>query len=74
MPKCSENLGLCCYVNSLLQCFYHIFEFKNHFIENKDKYKEKYPIYKASVAPWKTLRMKNMIIVLSYLRNEIKKN
>lgn len=51
MPKCSENLGLCCYLNSLLQCFYHISEFKNHFIENKDKYKEKYPIYKASMAP-----------------------
>ena len=40
------NLGLSCYMNSLLQCFYHIPELREYFIENIDNFTEK-PLCKA---------------------------
>ena len=39
-PMGLYNLGLTCYMNSLLQCFFHIIELRNYFIENRNKYKE----------------------------------
>ena len=34
-PKGLENLGGCCYMNSTLQCLYHIKEFTNYIFKNK---------------------------------------
>lgn len=34
-PKGLRNLGGCCYMNSTLQCFYHIKEFTDYFLKNK---------------------------------------
>lgn len=34
-PKGLKNLGGCCYMNSTLQCFFHIKEFTNYFLKNK---------------------------------------
>ena len=45
-PKGLYNLGLNCYMNSLLQCFYYIKELREYFIENKDKFNEKQKICK----------------------------
>ena len=47
-PKGLYNLGLSCYMNSLLQCLYYIKELREYFIENKNKFSEdKQPICKA---------------------------
>ena len=40
-PKGLKNLGGCCYMNSTLQCFYHIKEFTNYFLKDKKKIKSK---------------------------------
>ena len=37
-PKGLYNLGLSCYMNSLLQCLYFVPELREYFIENKDKF------------------------------------
>ena len=34
-PKGLENLGGCCYMNSTLQCLYHIKEFTNYIFKNR---------------------------------------
>ena len=34
-PKGLENLGGCCYMNSTLQCLYHIKEFTNYILKNR---------------------------------------
>ena len=46
-PKGLVNLGLNCYMNSLLQCLFYIKELREHFIENKDKFNENQPVCKA---------------------------
>jgi ubiquitin C-terminal hydrolase len=46
-PKGLKNLGLRCYMNSLLQCFYYIPELRKYFIENKDSFNDKQPVLKA---------------------------
>lgn len=40
-PKGLKNLGGCCYMNSTLQCFFHIKEFTNYFVKNKKFIKKK---------------------------------
>ena len=44
-PKGLVNLGLSCYMNSLLQCFFYIIELREYFISNKDNFDDK-PISK----------------------------
>ena len=47
-PKGLYNLGLNCYMNSLLQCLYYIKELREYFIENKDIFnEEEQPVCKA---------------------------
>lgn len=47
-PKGLYNIGLSCYMNSILQCFYHIPELRNDFIDNLklNKFRGK-PVCKA---------------------------
>ena len=45
-PKGLYNLGLSCYMNSLLQCLYYIPELRNYFIDNKNTFYNK-PVCKA---------------------------
>ena len=40
IPKGLYNLGLSCYMNSLLQCLFYVKELREFFIENKDKFNE----------------------------------
>ena len=40
-PKGLQNLGGCCYMNSTLQCFFHIKEFTDYFLKNKKTIKKK---------------------------------
>ena len=73
-PKGLENLGLSCYMNSLLQCLYYIPEFRDHFIQNKDKYDDNYPICKALAESMDGIRNEiNDYYVPHSLRNAIKK-
>ena len=46
-PKGLYNLGLNCYMNSLLQCLYYIKELREYFIENKTKFTDEQPTCKA---------------------------
>ena len=46
-PKGLKNLGLRCYMNSLLQCFYYIPELRTYFITNKDTFNDKQPVCQA---------------------------
>ena len=46
-PKGIMNLGLSCYMNSLLQCLYYIKELREFFINNKDKFNEEQKVCKA---------------------------
>ena len=46
-PKGLYNLGLNCYMNSLLQCLFYIKELRDYFIENKDKFKDEQLVCKA---------------------------
>ena len=73
-PKGLENLGLSCYMNSLLQCLYYIPEFRNHFIQNKNKYDDNYPICKALAESMDGIKNEtNDYYVPHSLRNAIKK-
>ena len=40
IPKGLENLGLSCYMNSILQCLYYIKKFRDYFINEKDNFKK----------------------------------
>ena len=46
-PKGLYNLGLSCYMNSLLQCLYYIPELREYFIKEKNNFKNNQPICKA---------------------------
>ena len=46
-PKGLYNLGLSCYMNSLLQCLYYIPELRNFFIEKKNTFSYDKPVCKA---------------------------
>jgi ubiquitin C-terminal hydrolase len=39
LPKGLINLGYTCYMNSILQCFFHIKKFRDYFISNKNSFK-----------------------------------
>ena len=41
-PKGLENIGFCCYINSLLQCLYYIKDFRDYFINEKDNFEKEY--------------------------------
>ena len=44
-PKGLANLGLSCYMNSILQCLFYIKEFRDYFINQKDNFdKEHQPV------------------------------
>ena len=46
-PKGMKNLGLNCYMNSLLQCLYYIPELRDEFIEKKDTFSYDKPVCRA---------------------------
>ena len=46
-PKGLYNLGLSCYMNSLLQCLFYIQELRIFFISKKDEFREDQPVCKA---------------------------
>ena len=46
-PKGLYNMGLSCYMNSLLQCLYYVPELRDYFIKNKKDFTNKKPICKA---------------------------
>ena len=46
-PKGLINLGLSCYMNSLLQCLYYIKDLRNYFINKKDSFSSEQRISKA---------------------------
>ena len=46
-PKGLYNLGLSCYMNSLLQCLFYIQELRDYFIKEKNNFKENQPICRA---------------------------
>ena len=41
-PKGLKNLGLSCYMNSILQCLYYIKEFRDYFIKEKDNFENEH--------------------------------
>ena len=45
-PKGLKNIGLSCYINSLLQCLFYIKKFRKYFIKEKDNF-EGQPVCKA---------------------------
>ena len=72
-PKGLYNLGLSCYMNSLLQCFYHIPELREYFIENIDNFTEK-PLCNALAEVMIDLKFNDIkIISPKNFRNEIRK-
>ena len=46
-PKGLYNMGLSCYMNSLLQCLYYIPELRDYFIKNKNSFTNDKPVCKA---------------------------
>ena len=72
-PKGLLNLGLSCYMNSLLQCLYYIPELREYFIENKESFNEK-PICKALAEIMNKLKNDDSeYIIPNNFRNEIRK-
>ena len=46
-PKGLKNLGLSCYMNSLLQCLFYIKDLREYFIQKKDDFNDNQPLCKA---------------------------
>ena len=73
-PKGLQNLGLSCYMNSLLQCLYFIPELREYFIKNKETFNNDKPICKALAEVMYGLKYeKNEYFIPKNFREEIRK-
>ena len=72
-PKGLLNLGLSCYMNSLLQCLYYIPELREYFIENIDTFSKEKTICKALAEVMYGLKFENTdYYIPRNFRNEIR--
>ena len=71
-PKGLLNLGLSCYMNSLLQCLYYIPELREYFIENINTFSKEKTICKALAEVMYGLKFENTdYYIPRNFRNEI---
>ena len=73
-PKGLLNLGLTCYMNSLLQCLFYIKELREYYINNIKNFSANQPICKALAGVMDGLKNeKNDYFIPENFRNEIMK-